>query len=150
MKNLLRTLLLSLILVSYGVFAAPPENARDIQEHLEFNGYTVEVNDQRMLAKHASKPNISLRKYHGGILLTSTYIGTDEGHNSRRRMIDIANSLNVDAVAARYYIDKDTDLIVEGYYSGVYDKEAFGIYLEKFNLFQAQLGKVDGITSLLK
>jgi hypothetical protein len=150
MKNLLRTLLLSLALVSYGVYAAPPENAREIQEHLEFNGYTVEVNDQRMLAKHASKPNISLRKYNAGILLTSTYIGTDEGHNSRRRMIEIANSLNIDAVAARFYIDKDTDLIVEGYYSGVYDKEAFGIYLDKYNLFQAQLGKVDGITSLLK
>jgi len=150
MKNLLRTLLLSLALVSYGVYAAPPENARDIQEHLEFNGYTVEVNDQRMLAKHASKPNISLRKYNAGILLTSTYIATDEGHNSRRRLVDIANALNIDAVAARFYIDKDTDLIVEGYYSGVYDKEAFGIYLEKYNLFQAQLGKVDGITSLLK
>lgn len=151
MKSLLRILFLSSVLVSYAAHAAPPENAREVQEHMEFNGYTVEVNDQRILAKHASKPNISMRKYNGGILFTTSYIGTDEGHNSRRRMLEIANALNVDAVAVRFYIDKDTDMIVEGYYPGVYDKEAFGIFLDKFNLLQGQLsGKMDEIRSLLK
>jgi hypothetical protein len=151
MKNLLRVFFLSTALLSSSVFAGPPDSASDIKSHLEYNGYSVEVNDQRLLAKHPSKPNISMKKYNAGILFTSSYIANDNGRNNRDRLVDIVNELNQDAVAVRFYIDKDGDMIVEAYYAGAYDKANFGILLEKYNLFQAQLSaKMDELKTLLK
>jgi hypothetical protein len=122
--------------------AAPPENSGDVIKHLEFLGYEVSSNSNGIQAKHSKNLNISLKKYRGGILATTFFRGSDYGKNNKSSWLAILNKLNMKAAAARYYIDGDGDLVIEGYYPGTYNKAAFSAFLEAYNLERNHLYEV--------
>ena len=121
--------------------AAPPANAAEVTKHLEFMGYKVTIKNKRMMAKHSKYLNIFLKKYRGGILLTSYFITSQYGKANKDKLLVIVNELNQGAAASRLYLDKAGDLVIEGYYPGDYRKDAFNTFMETYNLVGPQLGR---------
>ncbi|RME07468.1 MAG: hypothetical protein D6812_00085 [Deltaproteobacteria bacterium] len=142
MKNKLAFVLVALFLLpAVPSPAAPPDHAVDLIKHLEFLGYDVSMDSERIIAKHSKHLNILLKKYRGGILVTAYFGGSAYGKQHRTEWLSVINALNQEAAAARYYLDGDGDLIIEGYYPGDYDKKSFGLFIETFNLEGMNLAK---------
>jgi hypothetical protein len=121
------------------VAAAPPEQAEALTEHLEFLGYTVSRSDEQLTARHGRHADVVLKRYAGGILVSAYYVANDYGRRNRDELVRLANEFNREAVAARYYVDGDGDLVIEAYYPGNYRKDSFGLFLENYNLMMGQL-----------
>ena len=137
----MRTLvaLLVLLLVVPRVAAGPFEGSDDYKTHLEFLGYTVTDADKALLAKHPQNFNIFVRSYNGGVLINSVFSGTDKAKSDRIGLLNFLNDMNSGSVAARYYVDKDNDVIIEGWYPGSYDKPRFSLFIDKYNLIGQQM-----------
>jgi len=152
MKNIFGALLASSsVLIGSFSIAAPPEDSSDVVRHLEFIGYDVSMNSERISAKHPENPNILIKKYQGGMLVVAFYGSNDNGKRNRDKLIALVNELNSEAVVARYYIDKDGDMGVEGYYPGKYNKNSFSTFIEKYNLVTKQLvGKLEELKNYFK
>lgn len=125
--------LLLLCITALPALAAPPDEVDDITSHLEFMGYDVTVNQERLSAKHGNNPNILLKKFRGGILISGFYTGTAYAKSHRSQFMATVNNLNNESIAGRFYVDKDGDLVLEGYYPGPYNKKAFSAFMDNFN-----------------
>jgi len=123
--------------------AAQIPNVQEIVDHLKFMGYQVTVGEDqdKIEVTHPVHLNFLLRPFRGGLLISTYFIATEYGKANRAEFVEFANELNVEAAAARYYIDKDGDLAIEGYYPGDYDKSRFQVFLDAFNLTQGQLAE---------
>jgi len=135
------SLLVGLLSIPAASTAAPPAKADDVTKHLEFLGYKVTVKSKRMMAKHSKYLNIFLKKYRGGILLTSYFLTSEYGKANKDKLLVIVNDLNRGAAASRFYLDKAGDLVIEAYYPGDYSKETFNTFIETYNLSGPQLGR---------
>jgi hypothetical protein len=128
-------LILSALLILGGsAVAEPPKEAVKILKHLEFLGYKATMDSEHIIAKHPEHLNFYIKKYRGGMLFTSFFTSNAEGKKHRNELIRIVNDLNKNAAATRYYIDKDGDLAIEGYYPGGYERQRFGLFLDTYNL----------------
>ncbi len=152
MKHVKILLLLAATLLSFQFAnARPPENATEVMEHLEILGYDVSMNTERVKATHKKHLNVFLKKYRGGILVTAIFGGTEYGKQHLDEFLKIVNQLNADAAAARYYVDKDGDLIVEGYYPGPYRKKNFTTFMEAYNYESTNLAdKLEKLKKFIK
>jgi hypothetical protein len=121
--------------------ATPPSAAVDVLKHLEFLGYDASMDSERIKAKHTKHFNIFLKSFKGGILVTTYYGATPYGKSHRDELLREINTLNRMAIAGRYYLDEEGDLILEGYYPGAYDRQSFGVFLESFNEEKKNLAK---------
>lgn len=133
MRHYLRALIAIAFLGGSPAWAAPPDDSEEITSHLEFMGYDVSINPERLSAKHSNNPNILLKKFRAGILVSGYYTGTAYGRSHRSQFMAVANTLNSESVAGRFYVDKDGDLVLESYYPGSYNKKAFSAFMENFN-----------------
>lgn len=142
---------IALLMLGTGtVSAAPPDNASDVIEHLEFMGYEVSMNDERIRAVHNENINIMLKKFQGGILTVAYYGGSQYADDNRGAFLNLINTLNQKAVSARFYIDGDGDLAIESYYPGKYNRQGFSAFLKAFNLEQSNLsGELDELQRYL-
>ncbi|NDV89774.1 hypothetical protein GTH32_01000 [Alteromonas sp. 345S023] len=132
------------------VAADPPANASSVQAHLEFEGYDISMNSSRMKATHSTELNFFIKKYRGGMLVTSFFGGNDYSKSNRNGFLKAINQLNAKAAAGRYYIDSDGDLAIEAFYPGTYDKKSFANFLETFELERTHLTEMgDEITNYL-
>ncbi|MGA9115493.1 MAG: hypothetical protein WB626_01820 [Bacteroidota bacterium] len=118
-----------------------PENTPALVEHLEYLGYEVTTDTTRVIAKHTRYLNLVIRKFRGGLLVTSWYKGNAYAADNRDDFKSFVNDLNVEAVAVRFYVDRVSDMMIEGYFPGVYDKTHFAAFLDAYNSAQAQLTK---------
>jgi len=121
--------------------ATPPEPAVEIVKHLEFLGYKATMDSKKIKAVHSKYFNIFLKKFKGGILVTTYYRATKYAASHRCEFLKIINKLNREAIAGRYYLDKEGDLVIEGYYPGTYQRTSFGIFIDSFNEEQRNLAK---------
>lgn len=124
--------------------AAPPEKSQEIMEHLEFMGYEVSANTKKIKAQHNEHLNINIKKYRGGMLITAYFGGSDYAKKNLPEFYKTLNKLNKQAASARYYIDSDTDLVLEAYYPGEYNKKNFSAFINAFNLerdFLSEMGE---------
>ncbi len=131
----------ALVVLGGALFADPPKDAVKIMKHLEFLGYKVSMDSKHIIAKHPEHLNFYLKKYRGGMLFTSYFTSNAAGKSHRQELISVVNDLNRNAAAARYYIDKDGDLAIEGYYPGSYERQRFGIFLDAYNLASENIAK---------
>ncbi|WP_456391543.1 hypothetical protein [Nitratifractor sp.] len=131
-KKSVMTLLAAALSVNF-LYATPPEPAVDIVKHLEFLGYKATMDSNKIKATHPKYFNIFLKKFRGGILVTAYYGATSYAASHRGKFLELVNKLNQEATAGRYYLDKDGDLAIEGYYPGTYRRTNFGTFLEAFN-----------------
>jgi hypothetical protein len=137
----MRTLVafLFLLLLAPQAFAGPFEDSDSYKNHLEFLGYTVTETEKALLAKHPQNFNIYVRAYQGGILINSIFGTSPKGKKDRIGLLTFLNDMNRGSVAARYYVDKEDDVIIEGWYPGAYDKARFSLFLDKYNLISQQM-----------
>jgi len=139
-----------LLLLAPAVSAGPFEDSDQYKTHLEFLGYTVTETEKALLAKHPSHFNIYVRTYQGGILINSIFGTSAKGKKDRIGLLTFLNDMNRGSVAARYYVDKDDDVIIEGWFPGTYDKSRFSVFLDKYNLTAQQLRNSDIAKALLE
>ena len=141
MKLSIRFVLIMVVVLSAGIVnAGVPEKADDVTNHLEFMGYSVTDSDGEYLrATHDTHVNIVLKAFRGGILLTAYMGGSSYAADHYDDFCELVNGLNANAAAARYYVDSDIDLTIEGYYPGKYDRTQFSVYMEAFNLVISEL-----------
>jgi hypothetical protein len=102
-----------------------------IAGHLEFLGYAISADDEgRVVARHPSKPNLVVRDYRGGCLLTAYFTAGAAAGEDRAGYLDVINSLNSPATVARFYADDDDDLAAEAFYNLPYDRASFGRFMD--------------------
>ncbi|WP_456432908.1 hypothetical protein [Nitratifractor sp.] len=133
MRKLFVSIVLLLSVWGGAAVADPPDDAIKVIKHLEFMGYDAKADAKHIIAKHPKELNIFIKKYNGGMLVTAYFGSNDYGKKHQMDLIKVVNDLNRAAVAARFYIDKDGDLVIEGYYPGSYERKRFGIFMEAFN-----------------
>jgi molecular chaperone DnaK (HSP70) len=104
-----------------------------IVTHLEFQGYEVERDGEIIKSRHQVKANIIMKEYSGGLLLTTFYGSSDYAKKNRNEFLAFINDLNNNARVARFYTDKDDDLIIECWYPKYYNRTDFGNLLECWN-----------------
>jgi hypothetical protein len=97
---------------------------KDFVSHLEFLGYTSEISGKILLFRKAGVPNVGLRPWQGGILL-SVYVASTQGKQEQGAFGKLVNTLNETATVCRYYLDNDGDLCIEAWYPGTYVRESF-------------------------
>jgi len=103
-----------------------------IVTHLQFLGYDVSQQDEVRIARHTKKANVILRPFKGGILVTALHGCKDNMKPDKAGLFRLSNLLNTNAAVARFYIDKDSDLVVEAWYPDSYEREKFSLFWESW------------------
>jgi hypothetical protein len=117
--------------------AAGEGDSSALVAHLEFMGYTCTVSGNTILAKHEKRSDFTLKPLSGGYLLRAFYSGKSKDVSADQHRL--ANSLNSDAVASRFFWDGDGDMAIEAWFGGAYDKQRFGTFLDVWNTDNALL-----------
>lgn len=102
--------------------------------HMEFLGYEITRRDGgAVTAKHQTHFNVVFKQYGYGILF-SAFFGINAEGKARKESTSLrCNAFNKEARVARAYLDDDVDLVLEATFPVMYDKAAFGVFLEAFN-----------------
>lgn len=112
--------------------------------HLEFLGYEVERRDGDLIkAKHQSNANFLFHIFGFGAMAKAMFGVNSQGKNRRGDVLERLNSYNSVARVSRAYIDKDFDLAIEAVFPNLYDKPAFGVFIEAYNDDMGLLGYGD-------
>lgn len=107
-----------------------PETVQDkVSNHMEFLGFDVERQDAQLYAKHPTKPNIFIRFYNEGIILSTYYVCTDEAKQMPERLLKQINALNEKTLATRFFLDSDHDINIVAFYPDDYDKLLFARFV---------------------
>jgi hypothetical protein len=96
-----------------------------VTNHLSYLGYETTRVDNKLIAKHRSKPGLEIIFSKTGIIFRAWFKHKDINENELRNYVSFVNSLNNSSRVARFYIDSDYDLIVDGWYPLPYEKESF-------------------------
>jgi len=142
---------MALALAFTSAHASPPKDASEVKAHLEFMGYDISSNSQRMKATHSTELNFFMKSFRGGILVTAFFGGNDYAKRNKSEFLGALNGLNAKSAASRYYIDGDGDMAIEAYYPGAYDRKSFAAFLDAFQLERANIAELgDEITVFLE
>ncbi|RMG12534.1 MAG: hypothetical protein D6731_13595 [Planctomycetota bacterium] len=110
-------------------------DADRFREHLELLNYTCTPQGDGVLLfqTEGANPNFLFAPQNGGYILRSYWSATEAGKAQRAAFLDLVNQLNAEAVASRYFLDGDGDLVAEAWFPGGYEKKSFGNFLSRFN-----------------
>jgi len=132
-------------------YASPPTDADDMMDQLEEMGYDVSMDTKHIIAKHHKELNIFLKKYYSGTLVTAYFTTNRRGKRHQDDLLVLINKLNRVSPAARFYLDGDGDIVIEGYYPGRYRHKSFKIFLDTFNHCRTDIADMsDKILKYLK
>ena len=100
------------------------------RNHLEFNGYHVEEDEELLFCRHPRKHNLMLRHIDGrGVLIRTIY--SSETNIKRINLLEYVNELNSEFLFMKAYIyGEENDLYLETFSEGEYDRTNFSIMLE--------------------
>ncbi|MCV3216797.1 YbjN domain-containing protein [Plectonema radiosum NIES-515] len=99
------------------------------RNHLEFNGYQVEEDEELLLCHHPRKTNLIIKYiFSRGVLIRSFY--SFDQNIQRIDLLEYINELNSDFIFMKAYIDRDNDLSIETFSEGEYDRTNFSILLD--------------------
>jgi len=141
MNRKVKGMLAVAVFFAVGVMLAGTSQAQsalweNVSRHLDYLGYNCVVKDEGARLYCSTQkhyPNFSIKKQSGGMLLISYWSGSEYGKQNRCAFLNLVNSFNAVSVATRYYIDKDSDLALEVWMPGEYEKNSFTNAIEKFN-----------------
>lgn len=120
---------------------------KQISDHLQFLGYEISPDGERVRAVHPRKFNILIRPLGGGVLFTAIFGCSSQAKIDRLGYLEVINSLNESAAVARFYADKDADLFIEAWYPDYYDRTEFGRFVD---VWYRDCGLLSENTSLSK
>jgi hypothetical protein len=109
-----------------------PDHAKEIVNHMEFLGYTVEVGEQSIMVHHETRYNFLIRKFLGGIMFNAFWGSSDYGKEHRSEFLEYVNDLNRMSSATVFYVDKDEDLAASCWFPGVYERQLFASAIERW------------------
>lgn len=100
------------------------------RNHLEFNGYHVEEDDELLFCRHPRKHNLMIRNIDSrGVLIRTIY--SSEPDIKRIHLLEYVNELNSEFIFMKAYIyGEENDLFLETFSEGEYDRTNFSIMLE--------------------
>jgi hypothetical protein len=105
-----------------------------ICNHLEFLGYEIDrVKEEFILARHQKHANFALKIHGFGALAAAIYEVSEDGKRQRADFMERLNFYNNAARVCRAYLDKNSDLLIEAVFPNLYDRTAFGVFIELFN-----------------
>ncbi len=139
-RNFKWFLLIAALLCS-GIFVSDTTRANEamwtqITTHMSYLNYRCVVKDEGKrlyCATDKHYPNFSLKKQAGGLLIVSYWTGSEYAKQNRAAFLNLVNSFNLLAIATRYYIDRDSDLALEVWVPGDYEKQSFTNAITEFN-----------------
>ncbi len=103
------------------------------RNHLEFNGYHVEEDDDLLFCRHSRKANLILRSISDrGVLVSTLY--SCEANIQMVNLLTYVNGLNADFLFIKAYINEEEErsLVIEAFFEGNYDRTNFSILLDNF------------------
>ncbi len=123
------------------------EPIAEIRTHLEFLGYEVQIVDERGLrAEHPSRMSFVMLQTAGGLLLRSVFGSRTEDVDRLNRL---ANELNREAAACRFFVDEARDFFLEAWWPPHYERSAFGAFLDVWERDCALLLRTEDARELL-
>lgn len=109
------------------------EEMKQVYKHLDFLGYDVEVGSETLVnASHESRPNVQVSETDSGLLLFGLYAESDKAKSDRKGYLEFINEMNNNNQLVCWGTN-DNGLWSQGFYSGGYDREAFGTFLEAWS-----------------
>ena len=91
--------------------------------HLKRLGYTIEEAEHFIRASHENNPMILVRGFEAGVMLVTAFRVSKDVDESET--LYFVNDLNLQAIAARFVVDKEGDFTMEVWQPSPYDPEAF-------------------------
>jgi hypothetical protein len=101
--------------------------------HLEFLGYGVVQEEGSIWATHPKYINLVFSDFGFGILFKAFFAFTEEAKDNRAEVLEMVNQFNFQASLCKAYVDDDFDLALEACFPRVYDKTAFGVFIDSLN-----------------
>lgn len=120
---------------------ATPSTLDAVRTHLEFLGYACDQKPDKIVATHETKLNVIVQRVGTGILFTAYFTGKDKSFSPAK--LGFTNTLNREATLARFYWDKDGDLVMEAWQTGAYDKPRYAEFMESWDADAGLLSKHD-------
>ncbi|BAZ38122.1 hypothetical protein NIES4101_40570 [Calothrix sp. NIES-4101] len=103
--------------------------------HLEFNGYQIQEDEELLICRHSRKANLILRHVADrGVLISTLY--SCEPDVTRINLLEYVNQLNSELIFIKAYISEDeeeTNLIMETFFEGEYNRTNFSILLDNID-----------------
>ncbi len=141
-RTFLRASMIAIVFITSVYFgnqaSAQTASFQQMKNHLSYKGYKCNVDVQGKFSRLRCEtdkqyPNFSVRPQSGGYLLSSYFSGSQYAKRHRAAFLNLVNNLNVLAITTRYYVDRDTDLALEVWIGGEYERQSFESTLENFN-----------------
>jgi hypothetical protein len=114
--------------INFGDFLAHP--LVRYRNHLEFNGYHVQEDNELLLCRHSRKQNLIVKYIQNrGVLIRVLY--SCQININRTYLLEYINELNSEFMFMKAYIQNlENDLIIETFCEGEYDRTIFSILLD--------------------
>ena len=127
---LMTMILLGIVVIPLTPQASAQETKDPLIEHLEFLGYTCDLVEQGIRAKHSSKIPLFITYYKGGIRVQTGFPGKDPTADDVQSRFEVLNTLNKETRVTRFYWSKDGHLFGNAWMPGLYEKSRFATFLE--------------------
>jgi hypothetical protein len=119
---------------------ATEDDVRQLANHLEFLGYSVQAGeepDDWATATHPRRYNFFFMRTDGPILLHCVLTLGTEAEEQRHEWLEFINAGNLRSTLARFAMDKDSDgdtiVRIKAVLPGTYDRRLFGDLLERWH-----------------
>lgn len=99
------------------------------RNHLEFNGYHIEEDEDAILCRHSRKHNLVIKPIADRGVLVST-IFNFKLNIKRVQVLEYINILNSDFVFMKAYVEEENTLMIETFLEGVYDRTNFSLLID--------------------
>jgi hypothetical protein len=113
------------------------EDASALKTHLEYTGYTVEIDkDKDLICKHDRYFNVVGTKLQGGVVFIATFGEIDT--TKTIEALTAVNQFNLKASNTMSYITDAGRLGISSWYPLPYDKASFSTFLDAFHIEQTK------------
>ncbi len=109
------------------------EQKRAITAHLEFLGYEVTSESNRLVATHSQHSNFQIEELNGGTIFLSYWKTSPYAKAHPAELLATLNRNNSAATTTTFFVDKDGDLGLSAWYTGGYEKKRFAEFIERWN-----------------
>jgi len=104
---------------------------KEIERHLEYQGYTVVYEDGILKTDHTTKPRFWVHpSLHGALFMALFALGPG-AKADRNLLFDFLNKSNIASEIARFAANENS-LVISAWYPSVYEKRAFSEFFDQF------------------
>ncbi|WLT40613.1 YbjN domain-containing protein (plasmid) [Synechocystis sp. B12] len=67
-----------------------------------------------------------------GIMFSLAFSTNANAVKDKEKLINVLNKLNAQAFVIKFYLDNENDIVFEAVYTGGYDKQSFGNFIDTY------------------